>query len=801
MRKNYQILSIVLLTLIFFIPNVLVSQNANRHEGKDKLVYQWYLNLNGGITQAYGDILAGSWHGAMLGGDKMGYAGGLRLGKHISPVFGVYGTIVLGQLKGESGEDTKNMYFETDMIEYYLGGTLSLSNLIGGYKPRLVNVYLTAGIGLMNFTPNAYYKDTDPPKPVQPDKNDPDANWDNTTEAVVPTGAGIDFRFNDRWDLNFETTVRWMDSDKLDGYKSGEKNDAYFNTSLGLGYSFGQGGKGPKMAIETEPAMLSLHGDSIPVEIKGTFPESFNKKAVVDFTPVLVYGDQTKQLETMYFQGEDVTEEYQKSGAVVMPSTGGSFSYRTYVKYEPGMEVCELYVEPMTSAKGKTPNSLGDRKIADGLIMTSKRLDNTEKLLLADHGYKRDIVSTKTGTIYYVVNRHQLNLGYKLNKDSGSKENLGNMKSFITKGWEIKSIDINAWASPEGEESFNQGLSQRRSETAQKYAQDVYDKYIKARAKELGVHVDELKKDITYNLSANGEDWNGFMTAIENSNIKDKNIIANVVNSQTDPTKREQEIRNMAVIYKEIETDILPPLRRADINVNCYEPAKTDEKIAQFAVNSPDSLRLSELLYAGTLTEDPNQRLAIYKTVIATYPDDWRGYNNAGYASSELNDFTASEAYFAKAKSIAGTNGLVLNNTGAMAAKEKNFSEAKKDYLAAQKQGVDVSYNMGIIKIAEGNYNGAINSFGSTKCDYNLALAHTLSGNYNAATSTLNCAEKTAQAYYLQAVIGARTNNSTMVFENLTNAIAENASYRDTVKDDMEFIKYYNNPDFQNAIK
>ncbi len=592
-----------------------------------------------------------------------------------------------------------------------------------------------------------------------------------------------------------------MDSDKLDGYKSGEKNDAYFYTSLGLGYSFCQGGKGPKMHIETEPAMLALHGDSIPIEIKGTFPESFNKKAVVDFTPVLVYGDKTKQLESMYFQGEEVAEEYQKSGAVVMPSTGGSFSYRTYVKYEPGMEVCELYVDPMTSAKGKTPNSLGDRKIADGLIMTSKRLDNTEKLLLADHGYQRNIVTTETGTIFYVVNRHELNLNYKLNKDSKSKENLGMMKDFVAKGWEIKSIDINAWASPEGEESFNQGLSQRRSETAQKYTQDVYDKYIRARAKELGVPVAELKKDLTYNLSANGEDWNGFMTAIQNSNIKDKNIIANVVNSQTDPTKREQEIRNMAVIYKEIETDILPPLRRADINVNCYEPAKTDEQIAQFAMNSPDSLRLSELLYAGTLTEDANQRLAIYKTVIATYPDDWRGYNNAGYASAELNDFAASETYFDKARTIAGTNGLVLNNTGAMSAKDKDFTTAKDDYLAAQKQGVDVSYNMGIIKIAEGNYNGAINSFGSTKCDYNLALAHTLSGNYNAATSTLNCAEKTAEAYYLQAIIGARTNNETMVFENLANAVAENASYKETAKDDMEFLKYYNNPGFQNAIK
>ena len=136
-----------------------------------------------------------------------------------------------------------------------------------------------------------------------------------------------------------------------------------------------------------------------------------------------------------------------------------------------------------------------------------------------------------------------------------------------------------------------------------------------------------------------------------------------------------------------------------------------------------------------------------------------------------------------------------------MASKEKDFNTAKEDYMAAQKQGVDVSYNMGIVKIANGDYNGAINSLGSAKCDYNLALAHVLSGNYNAATSTLNCAEKTAEVYYLQAIIGARTNNDNMVFENLKKAISADASYAKTAGEDKEFMKYYANPEFMNIVK
>jgi len=375
------------------------------------------------------------------------------------------------------------------------------------------------------------------------------------------------------------------------------------------------------------------------------------------------------------------------------------------------------------------------------------------------------------------------------------------MNEFINNGWEIKSIDINAWASPEGEESFNQGLSQRRTESAQKAVQKQYDKFVKAKAKELGVSVDEVKKDIQFNLSANGEDWDGFMTALQASDIKDKNIIANVVNSQSDLAKREQEIRNMTVIYSEIEEDLLPPLRRAVVAINSYEPSLSDAEIAQFATSSPENLKLNELIYAATLTDDLNTKLNIYKSVIDLHPKCWRGFNNAGYVAAEMGDFDAAKSYFAQANSINDEDGVLLNNNGAMASKEKDFAKAKENYMAAQKQGVNEGYNLGIIKMAEGNYNGAINSFSSQKCDYNLALAHTMSGNYNAATSTLNCAEKTPEVYYLQAIIGSRTQNDNMVFENLKKAIAEDNSYIMTAKEDKEFMNYTANPEFINILK
>jgi hypothetical protein len=800
MKKNYQILiKVFIITLFLGFSGVIYAQNANRSETSDKLVYQWYINLNGGLTHSFCDIQSGQWPGSMTLNsfgeqNHQGYAGGLRLGKHISPVFGIYGEFFYGNLKGTSGVDTKNKYFITSPLwDYYLGTTVSFSNLFFGYKPRLVNIYGTVGLGLSTFSPKAYDISTDAEVST--------GNYTKTTDPMIPTGIGVDFRINNRWDINLESTLRWFPtSDKLDGYISGENNDAYYYTSLGVGYSFWQP-KGCDIKIETEPTILALQGDSIPIEVKGTFPECFNEKGVVEFTPVLKYGDKSLILETFYYQGAAVPTEYQKPGAYIIPASGGPFTYKTKIKYEPGMDICELYVEPMASIKGNKPYSLGDRKIADGLIMTSKRLNNIEKLLLADHGYRKDIVVSEMGIIYYIVNRFDLNFDYKLNKDVKAKEMISKMNMFLAKGWEIRDVDINAWASPEGEESLNQGLSEKRSVTGQKYVQAEYQKYINALAKKLNKKPAELQKEIKFNLKANGEDWDGFMKSIQASDIKDKNIIANVVNSQSDPAKREQEIRNMTVIYKEIEENILPPLRKAEISINCYEPARSDQQIAQYATSAPDSLNINQLLYAATLTEDANAKLNIYKTVIQKYPNDWRGYNNAGEISAEMGDFDGASAYFAKSKSLAANNGIVLNNTGAMASKDKDFKLAKSEYLAAQKQGVDVNYNMGIVNIADGNYNAAINSFGTVKCDYNLALAHVLSGNYNAATSTLNCAEKTPEVYYLQAIIGARTDNVNLLVENLKKAISEDASYKATAKEDREFLKYYSNPDFQNAIK
>jgi len=559
---------------------------------------------------------------------------------------------------------------------------------------------------------------------------------------------------------------------------------------------------------EVTPNVLETHGGKISVTVKGTFPAKyFHKKATVDFAPILTYNGGSTPLKSVTLQGEKVKGG---SGTVILKKAGGVFTYTDVITYDPKMNASELHVNPKASLKKKSVQ-LGDRKIADGVIYTSERVTRDEDLTLAEHGYVKEVIVNQSGVIYYDYNKSDVNLKTQaLNKEQANADALKAFVDFLAKQWKVKNIDINAWASPEGEEDYNRDLSEKRGATGKQFIKDQYAKFIADANKKAGIKqtpkkvVDKnAKEEDPYNItvSAKGEDLDGFTKAIGNSNIAEKNAILNVVNSQSDMVKRQAEINKMAVIYKEVEDIILPPLRRSEMTVYCYEPKKTDEKIAMLSTTTPDSLDNKELLYAATLTQDLATQLKIYKSATTQFPEDWKGYNNAGYTLLKQNNPEEAKTYLDKANTLSPSNGIVLNNLGVVASWQKDYDNAKSFYEQAQSKGVAEGYNLGIIMIRKGEYANALTSFGSKTCTHNIALAQLLSGNASSAATTLECAKKDAAVYYLLAVVGARTSNTSLMYDNLKKACQADASYKAQAKEDREFLKYFTVSDFTNAIQ
>ena len=73
------------------------------------------------------------------------------------------------------------------------------------------------------------------------------------------------------------------------------------------------------------------------------------------------------------------------------------------------------------------------------------------------------------------------------------------------------------------------------------------------------------KAEINVTGKGYGEDLNLFIELVQNSDLKDKDAIINNINNASN---KQQAIEEMCDIYPQLEKDILPQIRRAEIYVN-----------------------------------------------------------------------------------------------------------------------------------------------------------------------------------------------------------------------------------------
>jgi Flp pilus assembly protein TadD len=353
-------------------------------------------------------------------------------------------------------------------------------------------------------------------------------------------------------------------------------------------------------------------------------------------------------------------------------------------------------------------------------------------------------------------------------------------------------MNISAYASPDGELTLNTNLAENRAKEATKAMISLF--------KEKKMKLDSATKEGFYNKVTTAEDWDGFKKALEASAIADKELILRVLTMYPDGETREKEIKNLAATYTEVADKILPQLRRAVLTLNADEKSRSDEQITALAASTPDSLSVEEILYAATLTTDINTKLDIYKKGETKYANDWRTSNNVGYIYLMQNKLNEADEEFKKADALSANNPIIKNNMGIVARWKGDRAAAMELYKAAVSAGPEVSYNMGIVEIRNGNYAAAVSDFGSYNT-FNSALAKLLSGATDDAMATIDkSTEKDAAlSFYLKAIAGARQNKVDVVTNNLKAAIQKDASFKQMALEDAEFIKFRNDAEFKAA--
>ena len=531
------------------------------------------------------------------------------------------------------------------------------------------------------------------------------------------------------------------------------------------------------------PNPLEMHGDSVKVSITVNVPEKgIQKTAKAEITPKIG----STAIGTWYVNGSKVTG----NGTNIDFKTGGTATFEETIAYDPSMEAADLIITGKLYKQTKEKGVLPETKIADATIITPYLVDKTFKVLTEQDALVRQFDKTTTATINFEKGKSDVRANEI--KDADILSLLAWLQAAQTNPKiKITGIEINGYASPDGEVAKNDNLSSDRTIAARKTLTDLMKK------SKLTAYADTS----AYTLAKFGEDFAGFKSQLAATTTipeADKNLFIRILEMTKDAEQREKDMIALGKAYTELERDVFPMIRRAVVVVKYTEYGLTDDELRAASVQNPNSLSIEELLFtAAKLTTDANEKARIYGIAAANYPADVRAHTNLGATLFELGNTKDASSAFKKANELKSTP--TTNNNLAASLILENKTPAAKKLLVNAKTDV-YGYNQGIIDIMEGKYSAADKNI--SQKSYNKVLALLLLNQLDAARKVSASLTETAELAYLNAIIEARSGASAdAVVAKLKTATTKNTNLKEKASKDREFIKIMNDASFIDFIK
>ena len=577
-----------------------------------------------------------------------------------------------------------------------------------------------------------------------------------------------------------------------------------------------------KVRYQANPNPVETMDEKVVVKFTGQIPQKyFDKGCVMFIQPVFSWEGGNIPLEPMTLKGEKVDGD----GTIINYEKGGRFTYSDMFDFKPGMETGRVTLTPVGYKSRRTNEDarfaediLRDNSgkefspvlISDGVNNTSSMIDIKGNISISPINYNKTQGIVETADIYFLNGTSELDWNFSMNQKFDSYNSLQQLKRIMLEQGLPKQISITGWASPEGEETDNVGVSKNRADIATVQLRKILDEVLtvmarraKVKPQDVDYYKYEQLKKLVITTRAAGEDWVHFVVMVEASDIQDKHAIINIVETQQNVVKREQMIRNMAEVYGELNDEIFPSLRRAQIALYYSEARKTDAELAKLASTKPEKLSFDELMYAAYINYNYDTKLKYYKWATENHSSEWGAWNNAGAVAFYLDDYDEAERYLNVARDMNPHNPDVLNNTGLLFLAKKDYALAKYYFEEAKRQGSnDADANIPILNLKRGNYSEAQKAMKGNPCTYNLAFAQLMNDETGTAVRTLDCClDQNADVKYLRAVCYARLGDKTNCLKSLKASIDDNYEYKRKAAVDTEFKEYWDDPEFKLIIK
>lgn len=400
---------------------------------------------------------------------------------------------------------------------------------------------------------------------------------------------------------------------------------------------------------------LAQRSDSLYVKMDvSTTGHNVASRKSAEFTPVLSSEEHTKELPAISVMGRNSYKNYRRSRALLSRREHATYDpympyavirdykgdqtvkYALAVPYEPWMSSAQLTLRRNDCGCGKV-RTTDTRLLANHVdlerVIVIERYNITPHLTYirpeAEPVKMRSV--TSEAFLDFAVGRTDLQPDFGNNASELEKI----LAAFASVGDDddvtLTGVSLCGYASPEGSIARNRQLSEGRAVALKKYLMTKFD-----------------YPESFYSTRFGGEDWEGLAALVENSDMRYKQevleLIANV------PVEQNREARLMALKggepYRWMLKELFPKLRRvtfkADYNVRQFNI----EEAKEIVKTRPQNLSLNEMfLVANTYEPGSREFSDLFETAVRMFPEDPTANLNAAIAALGRKDYVSADRY------------------------------------------------------------------------------------------------------------------------------------------------------------
>ncbi|ALJ00311.1 hypothetical protein DC20_16715 [Rufibacter tibetensis] len=557
--------------------------------------------------------------------------------------------------------------------------------------------------------------------------------------------------------------------------------------------------------ITAQPEVLMIRGNQVPVEVQAQLPKN------------LLNNDYRYGIR-IYYKGTKGIEEH-------VGSLGFDFGNYNFVEGKPTMMSSFAFpyspskITGQLMAQGVITDPKGRKKytkakvLAQGIITTPTLIQTVHAPAYAPEPVKSDSAGPLRFPIYFDQGLATLRQGYGTN--------LQLLDEFIKSNQKTTKIEIVAMHSPDQMETSTRNLATRRAVAV--------ERFIKQKIDTEGYN--NTVSDINFDVRTVQNNWQAMLGRVQSSALPEeqKQQILAIVNGPGSFSEKEEKLQALPA-YDYLETYVYPVLRFAEVTVDSKTNPKRDyevyllaKKIVENRANA-DALTAEEMRYAATLTPLLAEKRRIYESAVETYMG-WQSLNNLGMVFFEqaqkeirpkvkqalLEKAILNLRYAAHRKPEAQQ----FYNLAVAHHQHGDPLEALQSYDYAIRLGgplpvlQQVFTDKAALELSIGQYDDAVRSlsFAGTgyAAQFNMALLYFLKENYEGAAELgqklLATYPQDANAHYLMAVIGARSQKEELMAQHLREAIKVQPTLAGKAIEDLEFRKYHKTTAFADALK